>query len=88
LEVAIKSGQEGIKTTVRASQEGMKATVRASQEKLEAVINSIWSQLKETIINWVEDFLSSVNQNKQSLHEDMADTKKELHEADMHSSME
>jgi hypothetical protein len=45
----------------------MKVKVRPSQEMTEATINSILSELEETIKNWVEDVLVSVNQWNQDL---------------------
>jgi predicted S18 family serine protease len=83
----IEAYQENMEVSIKSGQEEMKATVRASQEKMKAVINTIWSQLEETVINRVEDVSSSLNQKKQSLRNDMADTKKEPHEADVHSPM-
>lgn len=44
--------------------------MRINQEKIEAAINSIQSKLKETIRDWVEDILSSVNQWTQVLHKE------------------
>jgi hypothetical protein len=48
----------------------MKATVRLNQEKIEVTINSIQSKLKETIRNWAEDILLSINQWTRGLHKE------------------
>jgi hypothetical protein len=39
----------------------MEAMMKIDQEKMEVTISSIWSELKETIKNWLEDALSSVD---------------------------
>jgi hypothetical protein len=48
--------------------------------KVETAINSFWSKPEETIKNRMEDILASVDQWTQGLCEEVADTKKELHE--------
>jgi hypothetical protein len=49
----------------------MKATVSGIQEKMEVVLNSIQSELEETIKQWVEDILVSVDQWTWSLCEEL-----------------
>jgi hypothetical protein len=49
----------------------MKVTVSGIQEKMEAAINSIQSELEETIKQWVEDVLVSVDQGTWSLCEEL-----------------
>jgi hypothetical protein len=57
-------------TVVNAVREKMEAVMKTDQEKMEAAISSIWSELKETVKNWLEDGLASVGQLIQGLSEE------------------
>lgn len=74
----MEASQENLGANMEANQkinqEKMEArmdTVHLLQEKMEATINSIWSELEETIKNWLENDLASVDQLIQSLSEEL-----------------
>jgi BMFP domain-containing protein YqiC len=47
------------------------AVIRSSQEKTEAAVNSVQAELEETIKHWMEDILTSVDQQTQGLHKEL-----------------
>jgi hypothetical protein len=45
---------------VQKKKKEMEAIMKTDQEKMEAAVSSILSELEETVKNWLEDVLSSV----------------------------
>jgi hypothetical protein len=45
--------------------------MKPSQEKMEVTRNPIWPKLEETVKNWMDDVLSSIDQWTQTLHEEL-----------------
>jgi hypothetical protein len=73
IQAVMEASSEKMEATLRTSQDqrrGLeKVTVSGMQEKTESLINSNQSELEETIKQWVEGILVSVNQWTWSLYE-------------------
>jgi uncharacterized protein YqgV (UPF0045/DUF77 family) len=74
MEAMIKTSHEEIIAEMKAGQIQIKAGlegVKADQKKMEAAISFILSELEETMKNRVEDVLSSADQWRQDLREEL-----------------
>jgi hypothetical protein len=63
----VKAGQENLDAMIKRSQEETSTMVMANVENMEAMINSILPKLEDTIKNWPEDMVLSVDQWTQGL---------------------
>jgi uncharacterized FlaG/YvyC family protein len=49
----------------------MKEMNRTTQEKMEAAIHSVWSELCETIQQWIKNVMTHINHQAQSLQKEL-----------------
>jgi hypothetical protein len=68
-----KTNRDEMKQETRAGQEHMQEMIRANHEKTEAAIHSMRLELEETIRYRIENVMTRVNQETQSLQKELTE---------------